>query len=177
MRLFLDTEFTDFRDPRLLSVGLVAEDGREFYAEVTDGWEKAHCNAFVVDSVLPHLGAAPASHVSRAELKQRMIDWLESLGPAPVITQIVFDSEVDWRVLREACGNLNTAKLDVQWTWLTLPDADKRSRCEALIEEYFVANGPRHHALVDARALRSAVLEIESAARAGERSGWQQTNK
>ncbi len=36
MLVFLDTEFTQFHRPDLISIGLVAEDGREFYAERTD---------------------------------------------------------------------------------------------------------------------------------------------
>ena len=32
----LDTEFTDFVRPGLISIALVAENGREFYAERTD---------------------------------------------------------------------------------------------------------------------------------------------
>ena len=36
MLVFLDTEFTDFAKPDLISLALVAEDGREFYAECTD---------------------------------------------------------------------------------------------------------------------------------------------
>ena len=38
MLIFLDTEFTDFPESEcdLIAIGLVAEDGREFYAELTD---------------------------------------------------------------------------------------------------------------------------------------------
>ena len=36
MLVFLDTEFTDFTSPDLISIALVAEDGREFYAELDD---------------------------------------------------------------------------------------------------------------------------------------------
>ena len=36
MLVFLDTEFTKFNSPDLISLALVAEDGREFYAERTD---------------------------------------------------------------------------------------------------------------------------------------------
>lgn len=32
--VFIDTEFTDFLDPQLISIGLVAESGEEFYAEL-----------------------------------------------------------------------------------------------------------------------------------------------
>ncbi|SFJ84850.1 protein of unknown function [Paraburkholderia megapolitana] len=36
MRIFVDTEFTDFIDCDLISIALVADDGREFYAERND---------------------------------------------------------------------------------------------------------------------------------------------
>ena len=37
MNIFFDTEFTGLTsDPRLLSIGMVAEDGQELYLELTD---------------------------------------------------------------------------------------------------------------------------------------------
>ena len=36
MLIFLDTEFTAFMRPSLISIALVSEDGREFHAEQTD---------------------------------------------------------------------------------------------------------------------------------------------
>ena len=36
MLVFLDTEFTAFVRPDLISLALVSEDGREFYAERID---------------------------------------------------------------------------------------------------------------------------------------------
>ena len=36
MLMFLDTEFTNFVRPDLISLALVAKDGREFYAERDD---------------------------------------------------------------------------------------------------------------------------------------------
>lgn len=162
MRLFLDTEFSDFRDPRLLSVGIVAEDGREFYAELIDGWQRERCTQFVIDEVLPLLGKSPENQVSRAELKPRLIAWLESLGTPPVIAQFVFDSEVDWRLLLEACGNLSTPNLDVQWQWLSSLDPKMARHCEDLLEEMLTGEPQRHHALTDARALRQVVMLIGS---------------
>ena len=39
VRIFFDTEFSGLTsDPRLLSIGFVAEDGAELYIEFTDGW-------------------------------------------------------------------------------------------------------------------------------------------
>ena len=36
MLVFLDTEFTDFIRPDLISIALLSEDGQEFYAERTN---------------------------------------------------------------------------------------------------------------------------------------------
>ena len=50
MIIFLDTEFTDFVRPDLISIGLVIEDGREFYAERTD-YRPDTCSDSVRESV------------------------------------------------------------------------------------------------------------------------------
>ena len=49
-RVYLDTEFTKFARPQLISVALVAESGQEFYGESTD---LRNCSEFVVENVLP----------------------------------------------------------------------------------------------------------------------------
>ena len=37
MKVFFDTEFTGlYKDTNLISIGLVSEDGKEFYAEIDD---------------------------------------------------------------------------------------------------------------------------------------------
>lgn len=56
MRFFLDTEFTD-EDParlELISIGVVAEDGREYYA-VSNEFDEARCSDWVRQHVLPSL--------------------------------------------------------------------------------------------------------------------------
>lgn len=63
MRYFLDTEFNDNVDPvGLISIGIVADDGREFYA-IHDKYSKGSpdsktCNDWVRINVLPHLDDA-----------------------------------------------------------------------------------------------------------------------
>jgi len=51
-RLFVDTEFTDFIDCELLSIGIVSEDGREFYGERSDV-DLTRCSDFARVAVLP----------------------------------------------------------------------------------------------------------------------------
>ena len=53
MLIFIDTEFTDFFDPKLISIGMVADSGEEFYAEVL--FPDAACSAFAREAVIPLL--------------------------------------------------------------------------------------------------------------------------
>lgn len=56
MKLFLDCEFTRFSaQAKLISLALVAEDGRGFYVEVIDTWREDDCSDFVKRIVLPQL--------------------------------------------------------------------------------------------------------------------------
>jgi len=63
MRYFLDTEFNEEVDPvGLISIGMVADDGREFYAVnnlymPSDTFESESCNDWVKRNVLPKLFA------------------------------------------------------------------------------------------------------------------------
>lgn len=67
MLIFLDTEFTDFVQLGLISIALVAEDGREFYAERTD-YRQGDCTDFVCSAVLPLLGRVPGAACTAGQL-------------------------------------------------------------------------------------------------------------
>lgn len=55
MLLFMDSEFTGLRkDTTLISLGIVAEDGRKFYAEFTD-YDENQCNQWINDNVIGNL--------------------------------------------------------------------------------------------------------------------------
>lgn len=54
-RFFLDAEFTHFDSPIIISLGLVSDNGEEFYRELSDTWNLAECSLFVVGQVLPAL--------------------------------------------------------------------------------------------------------------------------
>lgn len=54
MKIFLDTEFTDFIDPQLISIGIAASNSEEFYAEVPYSIDL--CSTFVKEVVIPLQG-------------------------------------------------------------------------------------------------------------------------
>ena len=54
--LFFDTEFTGLHsEAKLISIGIVAEDGRYFYAELNDYDKEKDTSDFVKLNVLPNL--------------------------------------------------------------------------------------------------------------------------
>jgi len=55
MKLFFDTEFTGLhQNTTLISIGIVAEDGREFYAELTD-YDKSQIDDWIERNVISNL--------------------------------------------------------------------------------------------------------------------------
>lgn len=51
LNVFLDTEFSNFIETDLISIGMVAQTGEEFYAEVP--YPDAACSPFVREVVVP----------------------------------------------------------------------------------------------------------------------------
>lgn len=153
--IFFDTEFTQLsHEAKLISVGLISEDGREFYAELSDTWRLDDCSEFVRGEVLPHLEGGVAL-MTLAELCLRMGNWLESLEE-PI--SLVTDAPT-W-----------------DWPWLGYI-FDEKYLVPANLEDFPVFFSPTesglalvrrhgcfrsHHALDDARALRLAWNEKQS---------------
>lgn len=107
MLVFLDTEFTCFEWPTLMSLALVAEDSREFYAESTD-YPREECSDFVVNVVVPLLGRIDGAGNDRVTLSRRLRTWFAAL-PEPAT--IVCDFEGDWRLLLDALDVLHFGAL------------------------------------------------------------------
>ena len=133
MLVFLDTEFSDFAKPDLISLALVAEDGREFYAERTDYRKK---------------GRVPGAACDSAELALRLRTWFHAL-PEPSI--IIFDYQTDWDLL---AGAMPGRPLDSFATPLHLDGyAITHPFFEKAKNLVYTDAWPPHHALADARAL------------------------
>ena len=95
MLIFLDTEFTKFSYPDLISLALVAEDGREFYAERTD-YRQNECSAFVQETVLPLLGRVPGAACTSKELTDRVRHGLRHYRSLPPSFSITAPTGICW---------------------------------------------------------------------------------
>lgn len=143
MRLFLDCEFTQLSaSAKIISLALVAENGREFYVELLDTWREADCSDFVVEIVLPQLwGGSHALPIIGA--RSALLEFLSSFDDA---LEIVTDApQYDWVLFCEL------AYADGKW-----PRNVRRQPTDATTLEAINDGIPLpHHALLDARIIAS----------------------
>jgi len=154
IRVFLDTEFTDL-DPGavLISIGLLSEDGREFYAELSDTWQSAYVSDFAKAEVLPLLEGGDHL-VTKAQLRERLASWLAGFAQ-PV--QLATDSLAwDWQWIQQLFWTPGTwpANLDRKPLLLTMNYVNDYDAFTEAVEEAFAGGLRRHHALDDAKANR-----------------------
>lgn len=150
LKIFIDTEFTDFVAPHLISLGMAAESGEEFYAEVP--YPDKECSAFVREAVIPLLGRIPNSTCTIDELHTKIISWLDIVRNRGEEVEICCDYQTDWDLFIDA--------LDYRVpSWCQMRRV-ARNINELLRYEFHKKNQlPEHHALYDAMANRYAFRE------------------
>lgn len=150
MKLFLDTEFSSLlkAESQLISIALVAEDGREFYAERPPDSYRTSCTRFVIEIVWPALWGA-RYEMSAAQLATALREWLQGFDFVEIVTDA---PSWDFHFLRDALDEPQLGwppRVATRALYFTASDAD--------IMAYFAQPGRvQHHALYDARALRLA---------------------
>jgi len=175
--LFLDTEFTSFEQPELISIGIVSEDGQhEFYREVSDhnAYKRSQ---FVKDVVIPLLFNDYATSMIREYVAMDLNKWIDSL-PTDQVT-IVVDYPGDWHLVKPLLDKVSERRVKINaemrnHSFLAAAryravDVSPEKTLEAMFvmeeseEAYFKTDPRQHHALVDARAMRAgwiAALEV-----------------
>lgn len=154
MLIFFDTEFSDLCiDSRLISIGLIAEDGkRTFYAELTDTYQPKDCGEFTRLTVLPLLEGGDV-RLSMRELGECLLAWVESFGEP--VTLACDSLAWDWPWIKEIFGKpdiwpTNLARNPLLLTINYLNDYD---RFIEAVEKAF-STLRQHHALDDAKSNR-----------------------
>ncbi|MEX2393324.1 MAG: 3'-5' exoribonuclease [Actinomycetota bacterium] len=157
MRYFMDTEYTDDGERfELISIALVSDDGREYYAAV-EGFDRAAVTPWVEEHVLPQL---PPAGDSLWKGRSQIRDEIEAFVTGPNIEFWTMCAWVDWLLLVRLFGHFE----DVPAGW---PMA-----CWDLWQleaELGVARGERvpepadvHNALADARWHRKIYQDLRS---------------
>jgi hypothetical protein len=155
--IFFDCEFHDLAKPKLISIGLVSEDSRTFYAELSDTYEIDECSEFVKEIVLPLLDGGEAL-MTRHQLRGQLKDWLESF--AEPVTLATDSLGFDWPRIQELFPTTKSwpANLERFPALLNMNYLRDVEKFEPAVELAFEAGLRRHHALDDAKANREACI-------------------
>lgn len=104
MKIYFDTEFTSLDGNvgwDMISAGFVAEDGREFYVEITD-FLREDCSQFVLATVLPLLGKGDVlpECIASTGFASHFCAWLAQFNEE---IELVSDCPVDWNIVYAYC--------------------------------------------------------------------------
>ncbi len=140
MKYWYDCEFYDNgKTIDLISIGLVAEDGREYYAETTFAATLCQCSPWLMENVLPHLNLAGKRKVYIAT------EIMEFVGEEPEFWS--YCGAYDWVALCQLYGTM----LQIPNSWPHY-SGDLAQLLKALGKPPIPPpHQPQHNALVDAR--------------------------
>jgi len=153
MLIFFDTEFTDLHwEAKLISIGLVAEDGQTFYAELSDTYHPKDCGDFARQVVLPLLEGGEM-HMTFHLLSSRLGNWIESFE---VPVKLATDSLAwDWPWIENIFKSPGIWPANLHGKpEILLFDADAGELFNNALEQAFAGGLRQHHALDDAKANR-----------------------
>lgn len=150
-RLFLDTEWADMAGSKLVSLALISEDGqRKLYVE-RDPLPSPGSD-FVEHIVYPLLERGWSAIPDR-EIAERVRTFLDATA-AP---EVLADHPNDFALLRRV---LDQASASAEWTPILLDQSDMRGHLETYFDRHPDRRRFRHHAAVDAEALRWAFFHV-----------------
>lgn len=159
MKVFFDTEFTTLLEkPKLVSIGLISEDGsKQFYAELAGTYNSSDVSDFAKEHVIPLLDGS--NLLSIDELKTNLLKWFEEFDAEIVLAT---DSmKWDWPFIVEVFKDDWPRNLSRDCYLLNM---NYMKNADAFYDAVKIAyeNGLRkHHAMDDAIANRLGWIASE----------------
>jgi len=140
MRYWFDTKFIEYPYTiDLISIGIVAEDGREFYSESIEvDWSKA--DEWVLKNVKPHLRG---NAIPRSEIRQGILDFIGKDVPE----FWAYYADYDWVVFCWLFGRM----IDLPRGWPKFCRDIRQLAVQMGSPQLPKQTGTEHHALADAR--------------------------
>lgn len=174
IKIFFDTEFTGLRkDTTLISIGLVSEDNKQFYAELID-YDEKQCDDWIKENVIKKLYKynwkereskyIPNYHLgAKSEIGMVLGNWLAQFDSVEFVSDVSHYDMVllinllggVWGLPKHicpACIDINQAK---KYN-ITLQQAFDESREDILYQNHREnkVKGDKHNALYDAKVIR-----------------------
>lgn len=147
-RYYIDTEFIERPGLlELISIGIVSEDGREFYA-VSSEFDAAECNEWVLANVIPKI--ARDHREMKAQIRDRLLNFIGDTLPE----FWGYFADYDWVLFCWILGRM----IDLPKGWPMFCLDLKQVMYERGLHKSDLPAQPinAHNALVDARWLKAA---------------------
>lgn len=185
LKLFFDTEFTGLhKDTTLISIGIVSEDGRKFYAEFTD-YDEKQCDDWVKENVINNLcldgmgdGALSIDenahcilvNGSKGYVKSELSKWLSRFKTVQFVSDVchydfvllidLFGGAFD--LPQNVCPVCHDINQDIARHYgISEAEAFDKSREDIVLELCGEEiKGRKHNALYDAEVIRAIYREV-----------------
>ncbi|MEZ2661424.1 3'-5' exoribonuclease domain-containing protein [Aneurinibacillus aneurinilyticus] len=174
MKVFFDTEFTGLhKNTTLISIGLVAEDGRTFYAESTE-YDKSQIDEWIQKNVLdnlllndkrPHYNNVDWDNVrmkdSLNQISIMLSQWLAKFEKVEMWSDCL---AYDWVLLCDLFGHAFRIPKNVYYIPFDISTLFEAMSIDPDInrEEYAGIAGAKHNALHDALVIKACYEKIMS---------------
>lgn len=188
MKIFFDTEFTGLhKNTTLISIGLIDENERNFYAEFTD-YDKSQCDDWIKEHVIDNLlykhfdkegdpntisifGNKYYAKGDKRYIKNQLIEWLSEYDSVELVSDVC---HYDMVLLIDLFGtafdlpqNINPACHDInqdiaRYYEISEKEAFDFSREEILQNNVIVIDGDKHNSLYDAKVIKTIYEIIKS---------------
>jgi len=170
MNVYFDTEFTGLHQyTTLISIGCVSEDGKQFYAQLSD-YDEDQVNDWIRENVLAHLwygdhsaGQVPDFIGTHEQIARCLAEWL-SQWP-----QVVMFSDClayDWVLFCELFGGALNIPQNVYYIPVDLATALLMHNVDPDINREEFASmsdgATKHNAAWDAKVIRQCFLKLRN---------------
>ena len=179
MRLYFDTEFTGLhKNTTLISIGLIDENGRTFYAEFTD-YDKSQVDDWILVNVIEHLiyskpknrfvygtsvfGEKTIVIGDKLKVKEELKHWLSIYDEVQLISDVChYDMVLFIDIFGDAFSipkNVSAVCYDINQDiakhfGCSNKEAFDMSREEIIAGEEIKINGEKHNSLYDAMVIK-----------------------
>ncbi|GAB7057366.1 polyadenylate-specific 3'-exoribonuclease AS [Paenibacillus sp. YK5] len=172
MKVFFDTEFTGLhQNTTLISIGLIAEDGRTFYAELTD-YDKNQVDEWiqknVIDNLIIHNSRKNYYYVTDTDeiylgdsekIRRKLTEWIEQYESVEVWSDCL---SYDWVLFNQLFGHAFNIPKNVYYIPFDICTLMKIKGVDPDVnrEEFAGMTGEKHNALHDAKVIKACYEKL-----------------
>ena len=170
MNLYFDTEFTGLhKDTTLVSIGIISEDGRTFYAELTD-YDKTQVDDWLQEHVINNLSrsigelsrmADKVVHGNIKEVSEALIKWVSQFDDVKIWSDCL---AYDWVLFNHLFGHAFNLPSNIYYipfdicTLFEIKGIDPDISREEFINNSVIGN--KHNSLYDAKVIRACYKKL-----------------